>query len=156
MLTSPDFKELLSIFRDRKVRYLVVGGYAVMRYTEPRFTKDLDLWIATDRKNAERVFAAMKAFGAPLRNLSPDDFTKEDCFYQMGKPPFRLDIMMSIPGVAFESAWERREEVTIEGLIVPFISRLDLIRSKKASGRPQDLIDVDNLENAEPRNPADA
>ena len=155
MLTSPDFRELLSIFRSYQVKYLVVGGYAVMKYTEPRYTNDLDFWIATDRQNAERVFAALKAFGAPLTNLSPDDFTQEAYFYQMGKAPFRLDIMMSIPGVEFQSAWDRREEIELEGLVIPFISRLDLIRAKKASGRPQDLIDVQNLENAEPRNPAD-
>ena len=74
MLTSPDFRELLSLFRDNKVRYLVVGGYAVMKYTEPRYTKHLDLWISTDKANAESVFAALKAFGAPLRDLDADDF----------------------------------------------------------------------------------
>jgi len=155
MLTSPDFRDLWSLFRNYKVRYLVVGGYAVMKYTEPRYTKDLDLWISTDRKNAEAVFAALKVFGAPLKDLTADDFTQEGCFYQMGKPPFRLDIMMSIPGVQFESAWQRREEVDLEGLAVPFIARADLIHSKKVSGRPQDLIDVENLEKAEPFNSAD-
>jgi hypothetical protein len=155
MLTSPDFKELLKIFRSGNVRYLVVGGYAVMRYTEPRYTKDLDLWIATDAENAERVYAALKAFGAPLAGLTPKDFSVEGYFYQMGRPPFRLDIMMSIPGVTFESAWERREEVLIDGVPIPFISRADLIRAKKASGRPQDRIDIDRLEKAAPADPAD-
>jgi hypothetical protein len=120
-----------------------------MRYTEPRYTKDLDLWIAIDKENAERVFNALKAFGAPLQNLSPEDFSAPGYFYQMGKAPLRLDIMMSIPGMEFESAWERREEVPIEGLNIPFISRADLIRSKKAAGRPQDLIDAKNLETRE-------
>jgi hypothetical protein len=149
MLTSPDFRELLSILADNKVRYLVIGGYAVMKYTEPRYTKDLDLWVATDRANAEKVFTALNAFGAPLAGLSPEDFTKEGYFYQMGKPPFRLDIMMSIPGVDFEPAWDNRVEVDFEGLKVPFISRADLIRAKRAGGRPQDLIDAENLERAE-------
>ena len=90
---------------------------------------------------------ALKAFGAPLADLSPDDFSQEGCFYQMGKPPFRLDIMMSIAGVEFESAWDRREEMELEGIVIPFISRQDLISAKKASGRPQDLIDAQNLEN---------
>ena len=149
MLTSPDFKELLSLFREYKVRYMVVGGYAVMKYTEPRFTKDLDLWIATDKTNAEAVYSALKEFGAPLAKLTPKDFTKEGYFYQMGRAPFRLDIMMSIPGVEFESSWERRIEVRLEDIIVPFIAKEDLIASKKSSGRPQDLIDVDKLEKAE-------
>ena len=145
MLTSPDFKELLSILEKHKVRYLVVGGYAVMKYTEPRFTKDLDLWIATDPQNAEAVFAALREFGAPLKNLVPADFTQEGYVYQMGNPPFRLDIMMSVPGVTFEAAWASREETQVEGLVIPFISKADLIKTKEASGRDQDRIDVKNL-----------
>jgi hypothetical protein len=153
MLTSPDFKDLLRVFGEYEVRFLVIGGYAVMRYTEPRFTKDLDLWIATNKRNAERVFAALRAFGAPLQDLSPDDFAQEGYFYQMGKPPFRLDIMMSIPGVEFESAWQHRDEAQIGELRVPFISRSDLILSKKAAGRPQDLIDAESLESTEQSHP---
>jgi len=128
-----------------KVRYLVVGGYAVMRYTEPRFTKDLDLWISTDKENSRAVYAALKEFGAPLKYLTPADFAKEGYFYQMGNPPFRLDVMMSIPGVTFEAAWEKREKVQLEGLMIPFISKADLIKAKEASGRPQDLIDAKEL-----------
>lgn len=145
MLTSPDFREMLSLLEKHKVRYLVVGGYAVMKYTEPRFTKDLDLWISTDEENAKAVFAAMKEFGAPLKDLTPADFTREGYFYQMGNPPFRLDVMMSIPGLTFEAAWANREEVQVEGLVVPFISKTDLIRAKEAGGRDQDLIDAKKL-----------
>ena len=148
MLTSPDFKELLSILAKHKVRYLVVGGYAVMKYTEPRFTKDLDLWIATDRENAEAVFAALREFGAPLKDLTPTDFMQEGYFYQMGNPPFRLDIMMSLPGVTFETTWVNREEAQVEGLVIPFISKADLIKTKEASARDQDLIDVRKLRRA--------
>lgn len=155
MLTSPDFKELLSILEKYKVRYLVVGGYAVMKYTEPRFTKDLELWIETNEENSKAVFAALKAFGAPLKGLTPHDFTEKEYFYQMGNAPFRLDIMMSIPGVEFESAWEHREEVLLEELAIPFISRADLIKAKEASGRAQDLIDAENLRKAEQSNAAD-
>jgi len=149
MLTSPDFKDLLNILEKHKVRYLVVGGYAVMKYTEPRFTKDLDLWISTDEENAKAVFSALKEFGAPLKGLTPHNFTERGYFYQMGNPPFRLDIMMSIPGVEFETSWEHREEVQLEGLTIPFISRADLIRAKDASGRAQDLLDAENLRKAE-------
>lgn len=148
MLTSPDFKDLLSLLERHKVRYLVVGGYAVMKYTEPRFTKDLDLWIATDQANAEAVFTAMKEFGAPLKDLTPSDFMQEGCFYQMGNPPFRVDIMMSIPGVAFEMAWANRENVHLEGLAVPFISKADLIKAKEAGGRDQDRLDLKKLRRA--------
>ncbi len=145
MLTSPDFRELLSILAKHKVRYLVVGEYAVMKYTEPRFTKDLDLWIATDPENAGAVFAALQEFGAPLKDLTPADFTQPGYFYQMGSSPFRLDIMMSIPGVAFEAAWADREEAQIEGIAIPFISKPDLIKTKEASGRDQDKLDVKKL-----------
>ena len=148
MLTSPDFRELLSFLEKHKVRYLVVGGYAVMKYTEPRFTKDLDLWISTDEENSKAVYAALKEFGAPLKGLSPPDFTQEGYFYQMGNPPFRLDVMMSIPGVTFETAWANREKVQLEGLVIPFISKADLIKAKEAGGRPQDLIDAKKLRNA--------
>jgi len=119
-----------------------------MKYTEPRFTKDLDLWIATDEENAEAVFAALKEFGAPLKDLTPTDFREEGYFYQMGSPPLRLDIMMSLPGVTFETAWASREQVQVEGLVIPFISKADLIRTKEASGRDQDRIDVKKLRKA--------
>jgi len=156
MLTSPDFKELLSLLAKHKVRYLVVGGYAVMKYTEPRFTRDLDLWISTDEENAQAVFAALKEFGAPLRDLSPADFTEQGYFYSMGNPPFRLDIMMSIPGMEFGSAWEHREEVQLEELTIPFISRADLIQSKEAGNRAQDLLDLEKLRKAEQSSPTES
>ena len=146
MLTSPDFKELLNLFKKHNVKYLVVGGYAVMLYTEPRFTKDLDLLISIEIKNATAVYNALKEFGAPLADLTVKDFSQEGYFYQMGRPPVRVDILMSIPGVKFSSAWSRRKQLTIDGVEMNFISKEDLIASKKASGRPQDLIDVKNLE----------
>ncbi len=145
MLTSPDFRELLKIFEKYKIRYLVVGGYAVMKYSEPRFTKDLDVFIATDKNNANGVYSALKEFGAPLENLTPDDFAQKGYFYQMGRAPLRVDIMMSIPGVEFNEAWENREVVELDELKILFISRSDLIRAKEASGRPQDKIDIEKL-----------
>ena len=87
-----------------------------MKYSEPRFTKDLDLWIATDTENAKSVYAALKEFGAPLANLTTDDFTHKDYSYQMGIAPLRVDIMMSIPGVEFEEAWKNREAVELDNL----------------------------------------
>jgi len=127
----------------------VVGGYAVMKYSEPRFTKNLDVLIATDQDNANNVYAALKEFGAPLENLTPDDFTNKDYFYQMGRPPLRVDIMMSIPGIKFDEAWGKRETVELDDLKIFFISRSDLIRAKEASARSQDKIDADKLKEAE-------
>ena len=149
MLTSPDFKELLKIFEKHKIRYLIVGGYAVMKYSEPRFTKGLDVFIATDQENAKSVYLALKEFGAPLENLTPDDFAHKGYFYQMGRSPLRVDIMMSIPGIEFDVAWKNRQVVELDNLKVFFISRSDLIQAKEASGRPQDKIDIEKLKEAE-------
>jgi len=149
MLTNSDFRELLNLFKKHKIRHLIVGGYAVMKYSEPRFTKDIDIWIATDPENANSVYLALKEFGAPLADLTADDFTHQDYFYQIGRPPLRVDIMMSIPGVEFEDAWKNRELVELDDLKIPFISRSDLIQAKEASGRPQDKIDIDKLKEAE-------
>ena len=149
MFVNSDFTDLLRLFNDNHVRYLVIGGYAVIQYAEPRLTMDLELWISTDTDNAASIFKALKIFGAPLAGLTEADFSEEGYFYQMGVPPLRVDILMGIPGREFEQAWKNRNEVDFDGLIVHFISRQDLIVSKKASGRPQDLIDVDLLSQAQ-------
>ena len=150
MFVNSDFTDLLRIFNNRKVKYLIIGGYAYIQYAEPRYTKDLDLWISTEPKNAESVFEALREFGAPLSGLSVEDFSEEGYFYQMGVPPVRVDILMGIPGHKFSSAWENRVEVDFDGLRVPFISKEDLIIAKRASGRPQDLLDADILESKDP------
>lgn len=134
MLQSQDFKVLLSILVKHEVRYLVIGGYAVMLYSEPRWTKDLDRWIAIDVANARAVFNALKEFGAPLAGLTAEDFSKPGYFYQMGNPPLRVDVMMEIPGGDFTEAWKRRNTVFIAENPVHFISREDLIAVKFGLG----------------------
>jgi hypothetical protein len=116
-----------------------------MQHSEPRYTKDLDVWIATDKDNAAAIFAALREFGAPLANLTEKDFAEEGYFYQMGSPPVRVDVLMGIPGVTFEEAWVRRVEFLFDDLKVNFISKEDLIAAKLAAGRPQDLLDAENL-----------
>ena len=145
MFVNSDYSVLLKIFNDNKVKYLVIGGYAVIQYAEPRFTKDLDLWISTDVDNAQAVYNSLQEFGAPLVGLTEADFAEEGYFYQMGVPPVRIDILMGIPGLQFAEAWQRRIEVKFDDLPVVFISRQDLITSKRASGRLQDKIDADLL-----------
>ena len=142
MFVNSDFSDLLKLFNDKKVKYLVIGGYAFIQYAEPRYTKDLDLWISTDVTNAASVYAALKEFGAPLAGMSEDDFLQDGYFYQMGVPPMRVDILMGIPGLEFKGSWERRLEADFDGLLVSFISKEDLIAAKRASGRTQDLIDA--------------
>ncbi len=145
MFVNSDFSDLLKIFNANGVEYLVIGGYALIQYAEPRYTKDLDLWISTDTENAGAVYQSLQSFGAPLEGLTQKDFSEDGFFYQMGRPPVRIDILMGIPGLNFQEAWERRETVWFDDLPVLFISRQDLIAAKRASGRPQDLIDVDLL-----------
>jgi hypothetical protein len=151
MFVNSDFSDLLKLFNAEEVRYLVIGGYALIHYTEPRYTKNLDLWIDTDALNAEAVYKALQEFGAPLEGLSTADFTQEDTFYQMGVPPMRVDILMGKLGVEFDHAWESRVEIDFDDLRVPFISRKDLIATKRAAGRPQDLLDVKMLSAAKNR-----
>lgn len=141
---SPDFKEILSIFNDRAVRYLVVGAHAVMKYSEPRYTKDLDIWVEASTENAARVYGALAEFGAPLDDLTENDFAC-DGFFQMGQPPVRIDIMMSIAGVNFEDAWPNRVEGDFDGIPAVFIGRDDLIAAKSASARPQDILDINSM-----------
>ena len=145
MFANSDFSDLLRLLDAGLVRYLVIGGYAVVQYAEPRFTADLELWVGTEPRNAGAVYEALREFGAPLSGLTADDFAEEGYFYQMGVPPVRVDVLMGIPGVEFDTAWERRVEIDFDGLLVPFISRDDLITAKRASGRPQDMIDVQSL-----------
>lgn len=140
-----DLKELLSAFNKHGVKYLVVGGYAFGVHTEPRATKDLDLFIRSDELNAAAVYRALTQYGAPLDGLSPRDFIDGSTF-QIGQPPARVDILQSIDGLTFDEAWQNR----IEGLIdeevnVNVISRNDLIRNKLASGWEQDLLDAKKL-----------
>lgn len=148
MFVNSDYSDLLKIFNDNGVKYLVIGGYAVIQHAEPRFTKDLDLWISTDAVNAATVYKSLQEFGAPLVGLTEADFAEEGYFYQVGVPPVRIDILMGIPGLQFAEAWKRRIEVKFDDLPVVFISRQDLIISKRASGRPQDVLDADLLSQA--------
>lgn len=148
MYVNSDFSDLLRLFAVSDVRYLVVGGYAVVQYTEPRYTKDLDLWIRTDPTNARAVYESLRAFGAPLTEMRPEDFAQDGFVFQVGVAPVRIDIMMGLAGVSFDDAWQRREVVDFDGLPVVFIGRDDRVAAKRASGRPQDLIDADRLEAA--------
>jgi hypothetical protein len=144
-----DFKELLSLFNENKVKYLVVGGYAVSFHTQPRATKDLDILIKPAADNAKAVFVALAKFGAPLEGLTPDDFIERGKFYRMGHPPLMVDILPEISGVDFDTAWEKRVEAEIDkGLHVPFIDTDNLLAAKIASGRPEDLADVAALRSA--------
>jgi hypothetical protein len=146
-----EFKELLSIFNAKSVRYLVVGGYAVSLHAQPRTTQDIDILIAIDPENADKVYAALQEFGAPLEGLQPADFAEHGKFFRMGRAPLAVDILPEIDGLGFEQAWRNRTETVLDepsGLKAFFISSEDLIANKLASGRPQDIADVAALRDA--------
>ena len=147
MAENPHFRELLQILNDFEVRYLIVGGYAVMKYTEPRYTKDLDVWVENSADNALHVFGALKRFGAPLEtdDITPETFTRNEITYQIGVAPIRVDILTQITGVDFSAAWEGRVMGTIFGIPVPFISLDDLIANMRATGRSSDLDQLKHI-----------
>jgi hypothetical protein len=137
-----DWIELVKLFEERKVRFLVIDGMAVNFHGYERVTKDLDLWVARDRRNARAVYAALSQWGAGLTGITAKDF-EEDNFFVFGREPWRIDIMISPPGLDFEDAWPNRVEHRFEaGPMFYFVSAHDLLTLKAASGRPIDRIDA--------------
>ena len=142
---NSDFKELVSVLSSARVRYLVVGGHAVIEHTEPRYTKDLDVWVEATRENATRLWRALVKYGAPLKGVKLEDFLNPAIVYQMGVEPVRVDILTALDGVDFERAWARRGKARWGRVTVNVLSVADLIANKKRVGRPQDLLDVERL-----------
>jgi predicted nucleotidyltransferase len=145
MLDS-DLLELLELFRSKKVEFLVVGGHAVAYHGYPRLTEDLDLFVRPDADNGARIVDALQAFGFESLDLRAEDFVADDRMVQLGRRPNRVDLLTNVYGVPFAEAWSRRVKASLDGVPVWMISREDLIRGKRATGRPQDLADVDALE----------
>jgi hypothetical protein len=145
-MLNPDFRDILSAFIEEGVEYLVVGAYAVAAHGLARATKDIDLWVGCSKENAPRVILALKRFGAPLSDITENDFCTPGITFQIGIPPRRIDIITEIGGVQFRSAYLNRITAHLEGVSVPVISRADLLANKKAVGRPQDLLDAKWLE----------
>jgi hypothetical protein len=143
---NQDFKEFIQSLNDNHVRYLVIGGYAVALHGYPRYTKDLDVWIEISADNAENIARALDQFGFGSLGLRAADFLATDQIIQLGYPPNRIDLITTPSGVDFESCFATRVEVVIEGVTVNFIDLENLKRNKKASGRLQDLADLENLE----------
>jgi len=148
MDVNPDYKDLLNELNARGVKYVVVGTHALLYYTEPRFTKELDVWIEPTPENAQKVFVALKAFGAPLQKITIEDFTDPKNIYQFGVAPSRIDVLMGISGVEFPEAWKNKKPVQYGNIRINILSSEDLLRNKQASGRPQDLTDAHLLHKA--------
>lgn len=146
---NSDFKDLLRLFGVHEVRYLVVGGYAVSHHAQPRFTKDLDLWIEPSEANARRVAGALREFGIPLIEVDEGDFAQEGLQFAVGMPPSQLDFLTTVPGLVFAECWPTRVNVDIDGIHVSYLSKDALITAKRTAGRAQDLADLEELERSE-------
>jgi hypothetical protein len=150
MILPEDLRQLLLAFNGHGVEYLIVGGYAVGTYAEPRATKDLDLLIRSEIRNSEAVFRALAVYGAPIAGLSPADFRDDPhSVFQIGQPPARVDILQHIDGIEFDEAWDERTETAVSGVPVHVISAKHLIQSKLKSGRIRDLADVEAIREAQ-------
>lgn len=141
-----DYEELLNILNRHKVKYLIVGAYAVVYYTEPRYTKDLDIWIDAETENAKRVYRALQEFGAPLKDIKEEDFTKTTLVYQIGVEPVRVDIIMGISGIDFAAAWKGKQDALFNGVKITIIGIKELIKSKAKTKRPLDRADIESLQ----------
>jgi hypothetical protein len=144
---NEDFREILAALLEAGARFLVVGAHALAVHGVPRATGDLDVWVDREGDNADRVWAALVRFGAPLQavGVSRDDLRRGDEVVQIGLPPRRIDILTSLSGVEFGDAWVERRTHEVSGMAVPFLGRASLVRNKRATGRTRDLADLEAL-----------
>jgi hypothetical protein len=143
---NEDFLDMLSALSEAGVEFLVVGAHALAFHGHVRATGDLDIWVRPTAENASRVWAAILRYGAPHRHMTLEDFHTPDVVFQVGVAPNRIDVITSISGVEFESAWANRKKVAVDEVAFFVIGRSDLLQNKRASGRPKDLADVAWLE----------
>ena len=144
MAENPHYRELLQLLNEFGVEYLIVGGFAVMKYGEPRYTKDLDVWVHNSAENSRRLVEALKKFGAPIDHdgITQYTFAEKQVVYQIGIAPVRIDILTEITGVEFSDAWRSKVPSTFFGVPVHFISLDDLATNKRVLGRSSDLKDL--------------
>jgi len=142
---SKDFREFVELLIKHNAEYLVVGGYAVGIHGYPRYTGDLDIWLNPTEENAKKILQAVNEFGFSSYKISIRDFTKEGNVIQLGYPPLRIDLLNSIDGVAFRECYANKKVFEVDGFKIDFISYQDLLKNKRASNRPQDIADLDNL-----------
>jgi hypothetical protein len=146
-----DFRDLIAEFNAHGVEYLIVGAHALAAHGHVRATKDLDIWVRPDPTNAPRVLRALHAFGAPLHDLTTEDLIQPGLIFQIGVAPIRIDVITAIAGVEFTEAWASRFETRFGDQPAAVLSRHHLIRNKRASGRKQDLADLEWLESKDKR-----
>jgi hypothetical protein len=143
---NSDYKDMLQLLLDNDVRFLLVGAYAMGAHGYPRSTGDIDIWVEPSPDNSRRVYCTLTQFGAPVGELDESTFVTPSVVFQIGVAPRRIDIMSGISGVEFEMAYEHRQVVEIEGMLIPILSHDDLVRNKRATGRERDRLDADRLQ----------
>ncbi len=144
-LLNKDFREFIQSLNDNKVRYLIIGGYAVAFHGHPRYTKDIDIWLELTAENATRTVKALEQFGFSSLGLQTGDFLVPDQIIQLGYPPNRIDLLISLENMDFRECYDSRSEITVSGVKINFIDLANLRKSKKIAGRYQDLADLENL-----------
>ena len=145
MRIEKDFKEFIALLNENKVKYLIVGGFAIAYYVEPRYTKDIDILVEASEENSKKIIDALTGFGFGNIGLKEGDFQKPNQVIQLGYAPVRIDIITSIAGVTFDSAWMNKVEGKYGDIYCFFISKEDLILNKQKVARPQDIADVKKL-----------
>ena len=151
MILNKDFKEFLELLNENKVRYLVIGGFAFAYYAEPRYTKDIDIWVDTTEENIGRLLETIKEFWQSDPGITAEDFRAEDFIIQLGNEPIRIDLINSIENVEFAKAWEKRVIGEYGNIQINFIALDDLIKNKESTGRERDLLDAAYLKKVKKR-----
>ncbi len=145
MRIEKDFKEFIESLNTNSVRYLIIGSFALSYYSEPRYTKDIDILVDSTASNADRLMTAIREFGFSDIELGSRDFLEPDQVIQLGIAPLRIDLLTSLKGIPFADAWDRRTTGQYGDIPAFYISKQDLIDHKKLAGRKQDLADIEKL-----------
>jgi len=144
-MLNKDYKEMLQILSNNKVKFLVVGAYAMGAYGYPRATGDFDIWVEASLENSEKIYQSLSDFGVPLSELTKTTFREERVVFQIGVAPRRIDIITKIDGIDFKKAYSDKQEIEIEDIKIPLLSKEDLIRNKESTGREKDKLDAKYL-----------
>ena len=146
-MLNQDYREMLSLFLEGEAEFVVVGAYALAVHGVPRATGDIDLFVNPTEQNSAKVYRCLASFGAPVRDIASEDFATPGIVFQVGVAPRRIDIITMIDGVSFDEAAEDAVQVDMEGLVVPVISKRNLIKNKESTNRPKDRLDAESLRN---------
>ena len=141
-MLNEDYKEMLQILLSNEVKFLIVGAYAMGAQGYPRATGDFDIWVEPSSENSKNVYNSLAEFGAPLEQINTETFTEKGIIFQIGIVPRRIDILTFIDEVEFDKAYQDKENIEIEGIAIPFLSKKDLIKNKEATGREKDKLDA--------------